>query len=198
MFEFFIALFGGLFYGVKGFNERCETNRYKNLKETCRQVDDIVTNPDFEHKSHPKGNKEAWEMLLSIQDDIEEIFGEQWMSLFKKYDYYSIKQLDKTPGHSGFCQIWRLAFEVWLSNRGYIPWLRDYYDTKFYFREAEQEELDVRAINLRTCKIIERNMQANHPTLPLRLWVSLDTEPTVLRWEHRIRSYDGTLLRRLW
>lgn len=196
MFEFFIALFGGLFYGVKGFNERCETNRYKNLKETRRQIDNIVTNPDFEFKSHPKGNKEAWEMLLSIQDDIEEIFGEEWKSLFSKYEYCP-SHLYKLFG-DGFCYLWNLVFEVWLSNHGYIPGSRIRYDIKFCIREAELEGLDWKPINLKACKIIERNMQATHPDLTMKLWVAWDTKPTVLEWEHWVRSYDGSLVRRPW
>ena len=159
MFEFFIALFGGLFYGGVALSERSNNKRldkfhdnvdeWKNLLDGCdvmRETERQLTNPDT-----------RWEALNSIADQLKFVYGEGWETL-----YYSEPSF---RGDYRWSQ-WIQAAQILVAKRGKIDVDMGLYRgiELSFMNESE------RAVVLRVFQVVEQFIQEylniNHPDKP--------------------------------
>lgn len=198
MFEFLIALFGGAYYGGKLLDER---NRKREGKVRQAIYDEIEAKTRYPMGKiiPPKTWEEFWIMCESISDDLKFIFGKEWRTMLnytfipnKDVSSYCIGHYDRDL----FVHPMQIAYEVWVSNKGYIS--RRKYNYSVIATDPNKTTNDEdKSIALRSCQMIEKNVQFAHPDLPLRLWTDVD-RPYLLRWEHFTKSVDGALGERLW
>lgn len=195
MLEFFIALFGGIYYGYKYFNEKNKAEECNERRQAYRIIDGKIKNWSFEYDLHPTTEEKARAMVELVSNELQEVFGDKWRNLYNAYRFNS-RAFERACGNDGFGNLWNLAFEILLSKHGYVPYFRhDKYGIKFIIDGLDDGLRE--QCNLRACKIIEKNMQKKHPELNIRLWES-DVELNRIAWEHYILSYDGTFTKRPW
>lgn len=150
MFEFFIALFGGLFYGGVHLKERqtekqhkTEWQHYDNWKNKLLSYGDVRRlYEDFDN------DKIKHDLLDSIDEELKEVFGENWRNI---YAPNCVNIRDYCIGSFG----WSVK-QILLSKMGKIE------DVAFTLRGLP--DMYIRAAIL-TCKIIERNIQQIYPEI---------------------------------
>ena len=194
---FFAGLFGGLYYTGKILNERAENKLYEKRRNDYKSIADQIICPlGYDEYKAPRTREAFWIMAESISEDLKYVFGENWRAevnfpLILNYDLVCTEQ----ESRGMFTHPLQVVYEIWLSKKGKISWLRSRRFHLAGFVYANNEE--TRGIVLRACEIIEKNLQEAHPELPLRLRVKDGCE-YLLEWEHWTKNYNGTLGRRLW
>ena len=162
MFEFFIALFGGIFYGGKYLNEKHRANvitgREKESREFQKPItasDDIVNSVKEEFKNN------RWLMLESISKELEVVYGDNWRNnsffLQPYIEWYNGWGYTKyLNGRSKFLNPWVVALHIYLSTQGLIPNGTYGYEIH-HMQESERQTI------IRACMIIEKNIQSVAP-----------------------------------
>lgn len=90
MFDFFIALFGGLYYGGKQIHEKSKLNTYEKsaaIQEACRSRLQAKICTSFQTEQDTKSyilNGEHFEKICSdFEDDFRFVFGSGWRELLR-------------------------------------------------------------------------------------------------------------------
>jgi len=143
MFEFFIALFGGAYYGGKYLKEKSDDIEYQkradNSYEWSKKIDFMWSMEPFDKLDDPK---ERWDLLESMSDDLTYVFGENWREQLSAVKYEKRIWLNEQP--------WGLIYHIALSNIGKV-------DGRHYRVEFLKEFQCMRAV--RAAVIIEKNMK---------------------------------------
>lgn len=200
MFELILALLGIGYYGSKIAGEKASKKYYGNKRAVYDSIEEKIRldlgDPSYKP---PETREQFWIMCESISDDLRYIFGEKWRSQlnFPLLHYYRKICAEQDVVRNSFTHPAQLAYHVWLSKKGkYDFGFRPGYNPNFCFdvypKTQENTEIAIRA-----CKTIERNMQAAHPDLPLRLVVN-KFKPHLVWWEHYYTSIDIHGLERPW
>lgn len=157
---------------------------------------EIYLKKDIEDDVKQKFFDGKFECLETIQNDLREVFGKNWREMFENYPCYygwykfgrerKAKEYDSFLTLDYFRNIWSIAYQIWLSNQGLIPYGKAKYslweeeiggfeerkptanytsDTIIQAANNERANRDnhIKALVIRTCKVIERNMRKNHP-----------------------------------
>lgn len=139
MFEFFIALFGGAHYGKKFYNDRVKTNDYDNNYKGLSDVNNKIWLPhDLPYSLlwyEMKDDKEKRiDVINSVYTELEEIFGADWRNLYRDYhknfsthnnSRYEEYWIDYDANSECRFTIWTVAFNIWISKKGYCSPLFD-------------------------------------------------------------------------
>lgn len=184
MFGFFVALFGGLFYGGKYLNEkeqkRCSQKREIEYYKIQKKIEMPLGSNDY---PPPRTRDEFMAMANEISDDLIYIFGEDWKK--KVFNYILITD------YRGVCTTYeprdmfyheaQIVYEVWLSRKGVLR--RGRHNCFRVNINGYINNDKARGYALRACEVIEKNLQSAHPDLILKLRTS-PTSPYMLEWEH--------------
>ena len=199
MFAFFNALFGGAYLGGKYTSDKNNKVKAEQRWNKYKKIENEITNSSFEDKHKrilEQSSDTRFEMLNEIADDLNDIFGMEWASMFASYKFPTYQPFSSRM--DGFNNIWNLAFHIWMSKHGYIPLSIHSYNTHFELNGCDSKKRVV--VASKACRAIESHMQKTHPGIELRLWN--DTEHSSgnprLTWEHWIHSYDGELTTKPW
>lgn len=127
-------------------------------------------------------------MAEEISDDLKFIFGQNWRSrlnyvLLSPYDYIRLRG---NTVLGTFRHNIGIAYEVWLSSKGYISFSRNKYCFAFIGEQLPlygNENSEDKQIALRAFERIEKNLQKSHPNLSLKLYTVPDRKYN-LEWEH--------------
>lgn len=196
MFELILALFGIGHYGIKLADEKARKRDADVRRAVYDSIEEKVRCPigDISYRA-PETREEFWIMCESIIDDLRYIFGDNWRTKlnFTLMHYYRRTCEQSDVVRNTFLHPVQIAYHVWLSKKGKYYWLYSQgYNRRVYngVNSVENQELIARV-----CKTIEKNIQAAHPDLPIRLVVVPD-KPWLVRWWHFYDSRPG--LERPW
>lgn len=196
--EFFIALFGIVFYGFKFLKDRSST-RQAIAREKASDV--------YYNKVHdiPTENKLRWSFfhdmfgaLDELSDNLTNIFGPNWQTVFRNTPCY-----EGTIGHAqrstlGFRDVWNIAYDLYFAKHGIAA--ERSYNTNIKIRGVDEPEYSAdasRAVGIAVCREIERNIQQCHGERGFRLYKD-PVKPHLLTWEYVIDSYGGDKTERMW
>ena len=187
MFEFFIALFGGLFYGGQKLKDRNAQKQFDNVITNIRNVDKLIDGSS-ERMALVRAflnYDKCWELLYSISDELEEVFGVEWekefcngVDIIKDSEPYSPSSV---------------ATNILLSKKGKVNmcWSSGWIG-------SSPSGLDKQCvIIINTCRIVEQNIQKFHPDMKMlfvpfspeyvRTGYSLDNLPLgSIEWAYKI------------
>lgn len=120
MFELFIALFGGLYYGTKILREKSATkvsdSKFRKASEIFETLHCSVEDECSVINSLMKP-KDRVMTLNTISDELEYIFGDNWMSKYKPETELPFKYVS-TFGSDRTGNPWWVAINVLLANQG--------------------------------------------------------------------------------
>ena len=198
MFEFFIALFGGLFYGGKHVNYKSKVKQVKHSEELHNEI-----SCSYEYLTNTKKwfLDDRCGILNSISDDLQEVFGKQWRELF--CDTVVFGTIPNTGMVNRYANQWEIALNIYISKKGYVP----PYTIAGYSLMNVQDTQRSRIIKM--CEIIERNinnLRTTQSKQPLKIFfvpndvgnrISSKLSDGTLMWRHTIIG-DDTLTRTLW
>lgn len=197
---FFILLFWILWFGIKWLD-----NGKPYGWDEMKRIDDIIKLPiDDTSHTRPKTPDEAKALCESVSDDLAYIFGDDWRVFREHYRPWFNNPNYMHYGDYGFSSLADVAYKVWLSKCGYVPWQcfgQYFLEIHGYMQPEIMDEM--RAIALRAYQVIERNLREAHPdfNLTLRARVHQETgeeEPYWLAWEHFQKVMCKKLGRRPW
>lgn len=210
MFDLFLALFGGLYYGGKRAGEKTRVSEIKKQNAEINQIKTQIMCNSYRNNIHldcPKTMSERWIMAESIKEDLEYIFGKRWRNfLINGENFHNIGQPARRSKYR-FDNPWQIAYEVWVSSKGYID-ERVRLDIKYSVNalsfgvDADPQQCgepwctepltntdEGRNIRLRACQIIERNLQAHHPDISQGLRLLQYKAP-----DNECKAYDKLLV----
>lgn len=165
MLSFFVALFGGMYYGGRLLYEKSVAKSHDDFRDYVRRIDEMITAPiEVERQGEDiflrRINLE--ETLDSMSDDMQFVFGDNWKSLF--FDFDPPCRLDFTSYVMGFDSIFHIAYWLWITKRGYSHGTCHHITgINPYFPIAEIKDEFRAEIAIKACFIMERNMQRAHP-----------------------------------
>lgn len=211
MFEFFIALFGGLFYSGKFMSEKSQCKEAdKQFNERCKLNESIgkmvVASPELQKevrdrlfKCRGKSQEHIEAIYDELRDDFEFAFGKPvnmsevlWLSTVANMNQG--KMLYKAPN-----RLYCWAYKLLLSHKGKVD------DTLAYSNGFQLGSKDTLERDIRFCQRIEQNLNANGVGVKLYFEpkYSPDTktynqDPCAQRlvFEHQV--YNKSISRRLW
>lgn len=193
MFELFVALFGGAYAIAKcaGYHNR-DVECSREVKKVL-EIDEMLTRLDKD-KSFFNNINES-EMLNEIEDDLEYIYGtKEWRSYYDAHACFTQRMRDYRPCPSWIGDIWTVAYEVFLSTKGQIPWERKYgYNAcsivdgvkgvSYEIPAPEEIRQEHSKIIKRFFRVLEKNLQKHHPDLNMRLWAGYQCD-FIFEWEY--------------
>lgn len=189
MFEFFIALFGGMYYGGKILSEKTDKKVLNAKRSTYDSIRHSIINFDGIKKLEMEFRVNRLEILNELSDELKYILGDNYLDLYGKYKFrdsvnneldrkYHLDSLPSIFGQGRIENIWNLAFMVYLAKNGLA--LYDSLRTKYYidglFTENrqrllnEQECREQRMVAIRLGKVIERYLSKKYPGDTARLF----------------------------
>ena len=194
MFSIFAALFGGAYVIAKcaGYHNR-DVECSREVKKVL-EIDEMLTRLDKDKSFF--NNINELEMLNEIEDDLEYIYGtKEWRKYYDTHACFAqrMREYDIRPSWIG--DIWTVAYEVFLSTKGQIPWERKYgYNAcsivngvkgvNYEIPAPEEIRQEHREIIRRFFKVLEKNLQKHHPDLNMRLWATYKHD-FMFKWEYR-------------
>ena len=186
MFEFFIALFGGIYFGRKYSNDRSRTVEFDNNsknKTTVLNELRLPYNLPFSYKWYDiqKGLDDRVSMLNDVSEELEYIFGKGWRKLYENYaSNYTGKKPQRfekywmnTDGSKAKGDLWGVAYNIWLSKKGFVDisgWHLVAYQKKFCGglpRELFDDDERNSGFSKRYINTILENLKKIHPELNL-------------------------------
>lgn len=159
MFEFFIALFGGLFYGGVTLSERSNNKRLDKFHDNADEWRNLLNGCDtrYEIECQLRNPDTRWELLNSIADQLEFVYGKDWESL-----YYS----EPAFGDYRWSQ-WVQAAQILVAKQGKLA--MDMGLSIGYIQLNLMDESE-RTVVLRVFQVVEQYIQeylnVNHPDKP--------------------------------
>lgn len=200
MFEFFIALFGGGYWAAKLFADKSQSAYYDSWHEASQAKTETITAgqsllDEIRMKLLHKTSREN--LLNSIRDELIEVFGDAWKENFSFL-------ADGEPPYWTMANPWWVAHQIYLSKKRKIGIL------SYSFALAGDEAR--RGIIIKTCQIIERNIQVAYPECKLVFvpamkscnkrtkraifWTELGMGK--LQWKHKLPPDHVIPIRYLW
>jgi len=177
MFEFFIALFGGLYYGGRFLSEKINKNlaeaKQKKWDTVWRLLHDYSVEHDVSELMKTQEGRNS--ILSSIKDDVIYVFGEHYKDIFEDYLYNEQTGVHRCDLY-GFGDVWNIAYVIYLSKLGYVNSIEYAYTRaingvkksnapgKYYEYVQENQDWSL-GVCLRTCDVIEKNIQYKHGEL---------------------------------
>lgn len=151
MFEFFLALFGGAYYGGRFFFERASSRAFDTWNERSVALDNKIKasiQKTIRVEELLTNRRSRMSVLYSIFPELTEIYGDEWMELFYKAEAKDIEMgYMRTP----MC----IAFNILLSKEGYTP--------NYGWRNCRLwGDDDVRSKTIKAYWIIEKNIRKMH------------------------------------
>jgi len=211
MFNFFIALFGGLFYAGKYLSERNRVTGIQRRNADIDQIRGIIMCNSYNSNiklEPPQTTAERWTMAESIEEDLRFIFGKRWRQFLINSERFHNIGRPARRNESCFDNPWQIAYEVWVSSKGYIDAevrlsiKYSIYALSFgidakpkqcgepWCPEPMVDETEGRNIRLRACQVIERNLQTKHSELSKDLRLLQYNAPN----DGSSQAYDKTLV----
>lgn len=159
--SFFVALFGGAYYIGRYSLEKAGKKDFERERNYRNILRGVITAPqkvsDMGRKIFSFNETTISAINEEIEDDIRFIFGSEWKRIFEFYD--GPRNLWMDPCTQGFSNILNIAYRVWLSSKGYYYEQGECNAVNPYF-SIEGVPLEQRSdIAIKTCYIIERNIQ---------------------------------------
>lgn len=200
MLDFFVALFGGLGYTAKSSYNKFQTQSVKSRNRKYEITDATVRRHDT-----PKTLADGWVMLNEIEDELVDIFGNDWVWLFKRSYGYSNPKKVVGREFDGTWGVWAIAYNIWLSKQGCISDVEYQIVSPKHFGEIyltpeerwKYPHLAGKAnghrIILKMFKTIEYNMQTRFPDQNFGLWLHhttqfYDKSPWTIKWNYWFES----------
>lgn len=200
MFDFFIALFGGLYYVGKSSSEKSKTKDAAHRNKTYDAVDATLR----QYRNYPKTLADGWVMLNEIQNELEDLFGVNWAEIYKNCSGgflstypHPCENPNRTKNPRRCCQwnIWAIAYNIWLSKQGYISDVEYDINNPQNFGEIENYHWlqkypilnDTQKLLTKMYQMIELNIQNKHPDLKLGLWLHRmdeSSDPWHIKWSY--------------
>ena len=198
MFDTFIALFGGLFLLGRKANKKLMQADMDMRKQEFDSVQNVIQDYDLQWLTlMPQFIKDPWQCLEMIAADLEEVFGEDWRVLFRARRFRE-EHLGSMTDTYCFRDIWGAAYQIYLSRYGQVCTF--IYNVKMIMRGVEADGSEnmpkSRECNIRTCRVIERNVQKIHGA-DMRLWI-LGFDNNKWTWEHYVKKSRATNCKRPW
>ena len=164
MFEFFIALFGGLFYGSVKVSDKEASKKHKRFMGSVAEWGQLLNDErEFDNIIQQLVDKETrWILLDSIANNLEYIYGKNWREQFE----YS-EPLFGSGKHRW--SIWEQAAQILLAKQGKLVRYRN--DGGMQFGVALDFMNDnERIVVLKVFQVIEQyirlSIRKNHPNYP--------------------------------
>ena len=214
MFEFFIALFGGMYHGAKSFINKTKIDDVNNRRRKYENTDSVLR----KYREYPNTLDDGWAMLNEIREDLDDLFGKEWVEIYKTttgdfaglYPHPCDNPKRRFPYYRCEWDIWAIAYNVWLSKHGYISDVeyeinspQDFGKFSNYVWIEKYPVLqDPQKLFVKMFQIIERNMQKQHPELSLELWLhhfeGNSSCPWTIKWSYYFDSIGYNPLRKPW
>lgn len=199
MFEFFIALFGGAYYGGKIAVEQQQHQKFEKWNDTRRDIDIKLGNFNRNEIFQTLEDSERrWNLLNIISEDLKEVFGDSWKEELNSCEF--ARQTDMR------IQPWGIVYHIILSKKGAIDTLVGRYNLDFV-SEFQRNRI------IKAGKVLERNIRKRYPQLSLVFCPQTDFvkrgrkvevvhRPEIalgtLCWSHHIGDMAKAGCRRLW
>lgn len=210
MLNFFFALFGGLGYAVNS-----SRNKFKTQAVLNRHRKYEITEMTIRNYKTPNTLADGWVMLGEIEDELYELFGADWVQIFKQQYGYTNPHKRIGEEFSGVWGVWAIAYNIWLSKHGHISDVEYQIVSPEYFGEIRltPEEkwkypylagkANGHKIIIKMFQMIERNMQQRFPNQNLGLWLYYTTQfydksPWTLKWSYWFENMGYTPLKKPW
>lgn len=213
MFDFFFALFGGLGYAAKSSYNKSKTNSIESRRRGYEITEMAIRKYDT-----PKTLADGWVMLEEIEDELIELFGTEWVQIFKHQYGYENPKRKVGLVFNGIWGVWAIAYNIWLSKRGYISDVEYHIVSPEQFGEISLSREDSyrypylsgktngHRVLLQMFQIMERNMQENFPDQNFGLWLyysELATQtsasnPWTIKWSYWFDSVGLSPLKKPW
>lgn len=159
MFEFFIALFGGLFYGGVALSERSNNKRLDKFHDNVEEWRNLLNGCDarYEIECQLRNPDTRWEALNSIADQLKFVYGDDWETL-----YYS------EPAFGDYrWSVWVQAAQILVAKQGKLAMDMGLFCNTIRLDFMNEGE---RTVVLRVFQVVERYIQeylnSNHPDKP--------------------------------
>lgn len=157
MFELFIALFGGLYYGTKILREK---SALKASDARCKRTSEVLntlccdTFVECSVMNSLMKSDSRITVLNTIADELKYVFGDNWISHYKpktelSFDYISTSKRFENGNP------WWVAINILLAKQGKISRLMGMYSIK-----GSDESVDIQK---KTLEIMEKCIQKYHP-----------------------------------
>lgn len=191
------GLLSMLYTTGKLIDEGLRKDEGNRLRKKYQPIEDNIRRPLTEYLP-PKTRDEFRIMCESISDDLQFVFGDDWR---KKLDFPYLRDYEfycnRINGRHMFTHPTNIAYNIWLAKKGYYDYIKfiEGYHTVYDDEKADYE--DNRRLALRVCQAIEKNLQAAHPDLDLKL-LSIPFRPYMLQWEHNLQKLGINDGERLW
>lgn len=207
MFNLFIALFGGLYYAGKYAEEKSKIKATASRNQIFETINNTVNNYNVIQENKPRDMKKALSMVEEIGEDLEFVFGKDWLDIYQKrrifndFDSYKLLCSNYHPCDNATVDhrwtLWAIAYNIWLSKRGYITdteyFPQTHIDGINYMKDDYPFLVDnAKEIILKMFRVVEKNIQKKHPDLNLSLWMgTVDRNRHLITWNYRIEHYGG-------
>jgi len=214
MFDFFLALFGGMYHGGKSIITKTKSEDAKSRRRKYEITDSVLR----KYREYPKTLDDGWVMLNEIREDLDTLFGKEWVEIYKTTtgDFIGLhphpcdNPKRSFPYHQCEWDIWAIAYNLWLSKDGYISDVeyeinnpQDFGKFPNYVWIENYPVLqDPQRLFEKMFQIIESNVQKQHPELNLGLWLhhfeSNSNCPWTIKWSYYFDGIGCTPLRKPW
>ncbi len=172
MFEIFIALFGGLYYGTKILDDKAKSRAYtnkRNFDEMCFGKVSADFETVFQAEERLRNSETCGKALQSIESELRYVFGEHWRGKYeKRFMCFADSRGDP----------WWVATQLLLAKDGKVAFTNSMHSLKGY-----PEMIDAQ---IRTFKMIEKEIQKEHPTyhIVIKPATSGGTNAGWITWEY--------------
>lgn len=210
MLDFFVALFGGLGYAAKSSYNKFQT---QSVKSRNRKYE--ITDAAIRRRDAPKTLADGWVMLNEIENELTELFGDDWVQIFKcQYGYENPK---KKLGRefNGVWGVWAIAYNIWLSKQGYISDVEYQIVSPKCFGEIRLTPEESRRyphlagktnghrVILKMFQMMEHNIQLRLPEQNFGLWLYhttqfYDKSPWTVKWSYWFENIGCTPTTKPW
>ena len=201
MLDLLLSIFGGFHYfGIISADKAIRKNMEKETEKQNEFHKKLCLEPEEEHYIEELlcNDESRMKTLASIAEELTEVFGVGWSVHFKDFSTY----------HCGvMCEPWGIAKNILASKKCKLSYMFSY---SYPLGGLGKERMGY-VIN--ACKIIERNMQIEHPELKLIFHPGVDIgingekrwHESLARgeliWEHQMMPFNKKYnppVKRLW
>ena len=160
MLGFLVALFGGVYYGGKWlYKKGCDIER-----ENQNKIHEVCTPPYEVLKSANEffsNTKDVMKAIETIMPDLQFIFGDKLKDVLESVKLRRYITRPRFNSVNGFGCTDNIIYQLWLTKQGYTeqPWR----PINPYFGIYRIPDEDRAKIAIKTCFVMERNMQRAHP-----------------------------------
>lgn len=185
MFEIFIVLFGGIYYGCKAIHHHNRKRKEEKFDLDRKRINDLLRPSKKEINEIEyvlRDPVKRWELIDTIKEELMEIYGLSWKrELMHSAEGYGTWSIYEQP--------WGIAYNIILSKIGKVTNSR--YPLVDILRPYQRQRI------IKMCQMIEKNIQTTYPELKI-VFIPNPTSEYVgdLCWSHCI--YNDTVSRSLW